>query len=333
MKRNVLVTGAAGKLGNYVSAYLNKQGYNVTCTDVVLPQPGSKIAKLGLPFVKADLLNIGDLMKAIAMAQPDTIIHLAAITHNVELQPPYDTTPKKGPATGGVHYNYMIPEDAAMEINTMGTFYVMDAARRMGIKNVIAASSYYCYGLGMRISGEPFKPDYLPIDENHPCYPEDTYSLGKQLGDEIMKAFSRAYNMNVIAMRLTGVYYPKVEWCRKCYTFNNDYVVPETEEKGYINGDTHQYVDARDIAYFVGLALDKQLPGFEAFNLASDTTFNPDSNSFYAKRFPYIADMCTNFEGHEGFFTTRKAKEMLGYESQYTWRKGKQDEEGDEFVD
>ena len=48
----------------------------------------------------------------------------------------------------------------------------MDAARRMGIKNVIAASSYYCYGLGMRISGEPFKPDYLPIDENHPCYPE-----------------------------------------------------------------------------------------------------------------------------------------------------------------
>ena len=149
--KNVLVTGAAGKLGNYVSEYLHKKGYNVTCTDVVLPKPDSRIAKLKLPFVKGDLLDLGDIMKAIAMAQCGTIVHLGAIPFNVELQPPYDTTPKKGPSCGGVRSNYVMPEDNAMKINTMGTFYVMDAARRMGVKNVIAASSYYCYGLGMRI--------------------------------------------------------------------------------------------------------------------------------------------------------------------------------------
>ena len=215
--KNVLVTGAAGKLGNYVSEYLHKKGYNVTCTDVVLPKPDSRIAKLKLPFVKGDLLDLGDIMKAIAMAQCGTIVHLGAIPFNVELQPPYDTTPKKGPSCGGVRSNYVMPEDNAMKINTMGTFYVMDAARRMGVKNVIAASSYYCYGLGMRISGVPFKPEYLPIDENHPCTPEDTYSLSKHLGDEIMEAFCRAYDMNGIAMRLMGVYYPEVPWCRDCY--------------------------------------------------------------------------------------------------------------------
>ena len=214
--KNVLVTGAAGKLGNYVSEYLHKKGYNVTCTDVVLPKPDSRIAKLKLPFVKGDLLDLGDIMKAIAMAQCGTIVHLGAIPFNVELQPPYDTTPKKGPSCGGVRSNYVMPEDNAMKINTMGTFYVMDAARRMGVKNVIAASSYYCYGLGMRISGVPFKPDYLPIDEKHPCTPEDTYSLSKHLGDEIMEAFCRAYDMNGIAMRLMGVYLSLIHISVKC---------------------------------------------------------------------------------------------------------------------
>ncbi len=331
--KNVLVTGAAGKLGNYVSEYLHKKGYNVTCTDVVLPKPDSRIAKLKLPFVKGDLLDLGDIMKAIAMAQCGTIVHLGAIPFNVELQPPYDTTPKKGPSCGGVRSNYVMPEDNAMKINTMGTFYVMDAARRMGVKNVIAASSYYCYGLGMRISSVPFKPEYLPIDEKHPCTPEDTYSLSKHLGDEIMEAFCRAYDMNGIAMRLMGVYYPEVPWCRDCYKFGLDYITPENEDQGIINGDTHQYVDARDISYFIGLALEKKLTGFEAFNLVSDTTFNPDSASFYAKRFPYIADMCKNIEGHEGIFSGKKAKELLGYESQYTWRKGKQDLLDDDIFD
>ena len=320
-EKNVLVTGAAGRLGNFVSEYLHKKGYNVTCTDVVLPKPDSRIAKLKLPFVKGDLMELGDIMKAIAMAQCGTIVHLGAITHNVELQPPY--VERKGIAYGGVRSVYQMPEDNAMKINTMGTFYVMDAARRMGVKNVIAASSYYCYGLGMRISGVPFKPEYLPIDENHPCTPEDTYSLSKHLGDEIMEAFCRAYDMNGVAMRLMGVYYPDLERSRNLYKMGIDYVVPETEDKGYINGDTHQYVDARDIAYFVGLALEKKLPGFEAFNLITDTTFTPDSASFYAKRFPYIADMCGNLKDHEGIFSTKKAKDLMGYESQYTWRKGK----------
>ena len=84
--KNVLVTGAAGKLGNYVSEYLHKKGYNVTCTDVALPKPDSRIAKLKLPFVKGDLMELGDIMKAIAMAQCGTIVHLGAIIHNVELK-------------------------------------------------------------------------------------------------------------------------------------------------------------------------------------------------------------------------------------------------------
>ena len=63
-------------------------------------------------------------------------------------------------------------------------------------------------GLGFRISEAPFQVDYLPIDEDHPLRPEDTYSLSKVLDEELLKAFSRAYNIDCIALRLMGVDYP-----------------------------------------------------------------------------------------------------------------------------
>ena len=37
MAKNILITGASGKLGNFVAPYLQDQGYNITCTDIVTP--------------------------------------------------------------------------------------------------------------------------------------------------------------------------------------------------------------------------------------------------------------------------------------------------------
>ena len=86
-------------------------------------------------------------------------------------------------------------------------------------------------------------------------------------------------------------------------------------------------MDARDIAHFVGLALGKigtdTLKKYEAFNVATDTRFVPDSKSFYDKAFPYLQGMTAKLGDHEGLLSIRKAKELLGYESQYTWRKTK----------
>ena len=63
--KNVLVTGAAGRLGNFVSEYLHKKGYNVTCTDIVPPKPDSRVAKYKLPFVKADQMCIRDRLDTV----------------------------------------------------------------------------------------------------------------------------------------------------------------------------------------------------------------------------------------------------------------------------
>ena len=327
MIKNVLVTGASGKLGNFVVPYLQDQGYNVVGTDIVLPRPDSENAKRGVPFVKADLLNIGDLMKAIAMAQPDAIVHLGAIPYNVELQPPYADRTGIGAASDGIRTTWTQPEDNTMKINTMGVVYVMDAARRMGVKNVITATSFFSYGMGFRISGHDFMPKYLPIDEEHPCEPEDSYSLSKYLGEEIMKAFVRAYDMNAIAMRVLGVYYYNSEASRKTHVFHRGFeLIPDNEREKVMTCTIYEYVDARDIAVFTDLALQKigSLPHpYEAFNVWTDTHLEPESAEFYAKLYPKLADMVKNLKGHDGLFSIEKARKLLGYEPQYSWRNEK----------
>ncbi|MCI8501906.1 MAG: NAD(P)-dependent oxidoreductase [Oscillospiraceae bacterium] len=321
MIKNVLVTGASGRLGDFVAPYLHEQGYNVTCTDIVTPRPDSENAKLGLPFVKADLLEIGDVMKAIAMSQCDAIVHLGAIPFNPELQPPYTDVPGPGGAKDGIRHNYSMPEDNAMKINTMGGFYVLDAARRMGVKNVIVTTSFFAYGVGFRVSGNPFVPEYLPIDEEHPCWPEDTYSLSKYLTEEVMKAFSRAYGINTIAMRLLGVYNHKLK--NHEFGFTMDGIPENVEERGDTNFFYREYVDSRDIARFTGLALEKigTLPNkYEAFNVWTGTRLDCESAPYYSKLCPEFADMCKNLKGYDGLFSIEKARKLLGYEPAYYWK-------------
>ena len=317
MGKNVLVTGGSGRLGNFVCCYLKEQGYNVSSFDVAPPAPDSANVKAGIPFVQGSLTNLGDCLRAFAFGQPDVVVHLGAITHNVDLQPPYAKEYTK--AMDGVRLNWERPEWDSMEINTMGTFYVFDAARRLGIKKVIFASSYFVLGIGFRLSGTSYKPEYLPMDEEHPLLPEDTYSLSKVLGEEICKSFCRAYGMHAVAMRLLGVYYHN--WPRNRHEFNVTIPAATDEDKGYLISNTYQYVDARDIAVFVKLSIEAtNLNPFEAFFVSTDTKYTEPTSVITARRWPFLAEMAKDIPGTEGLISIKKAEKLLGYKPQYSWR-------------
>jgi nucleoside-diphosphate-sugar epimerase len=320
MGKNVLVTGSSGMLGNYVCPYLKEYGYNVCGFDVALQSPDSANAKSGIPFVQGSLNSLGDCLRAIAFAQADVIVHLGAIRFNTELQPPYakeyDTK-----IVDGARFVHRMPEDATMEINTMGTFYVMDAARRLGVKQIVLASSYFVLGIGFRLSGTSYEPAYLPMDEEHPLLPEDTYSLSKVLGEEICRAFVRAYDMHVVAMRLLGVYYHDNETSRNINRFNVTVPAATPGDKGYLISSTYQYVDARDIAVFVKLSIEASgLKPFEAFFMATDTTYNEPTSVIVPRRWPFLADKAKNIPGFEGIISIKKAERLLGYKPAYSWR-------------
>ena len=321
MAKNILVTGASGRLGNIVGPYLKEKGFNVTNFDKLPQNPESLNVKLNIPYIQGDLLSLGDCMRAIAHAQPDVIVHLAAIPNNTELQPAYSR--EYTWASDGARFVQRLSEDETMKVNTMGTYYLLDAARRMGVKDIIAATSYFVLGIGFRISGTSFAPEYLPIDEDHPCSPEDTYSLSKLLNEETMKAFCRAYGMRCIAMRLMGVYHESNELSKKIYKFGINVPDPKENEVDYMISTTYQYVDGRDVAQFIALAIDaKGLEPFEAFYLATDTIYKDKTVDVIKKRWPSLAKkgMGADIKGHDGIISCEKAKKLVGYKPQYSWR-------------
>ena len=326
MTKNVLVTGGSGRLGNYVCTHLKNSGYNVSSFDAAPTPQDSPNAIEKIPFVQGNLLDLGDCLRAVAFAQPDLIVHLAAITGPTEIFLPYDK--EKGfLAKSPMRSSQRMPEDTCFKVNTMGTYFIMDAARRMNVKDMIISSSYYATGVGGRWSGTSYTPQYLPVDEEHPCDPEGSYALSKYLDEEIGKAFARAYGMHVIALRYMGVYYENNEFSRKLYKFGITVEPADDQNKGMMIDNTYQYADARDIANITELCIRKigapSLNPFEAFFVSTDTTYLEPSSEVVVKRWPFLKDLGKDLKGTEGIFSIAKAEKLLGYKPAYSWRNKK----------
>jgi nucleoside-diphosphate-sugar epimerase len=194
---------------------------------------------------------------------------------------------------------------------------MMDAARRLGVKNVIFGSSYYVLGLGFRISNDPYIVESLPIDESHPNRPEDTYSMSKLVGEEVVESFCRSYGIKGVAFRYMGISYPY-----RPHRFDVDPLKDKKEGfKGGPLGTTYQYSDARDIAYATRLAIEKDLDShFEAFYISTDNVFKGDTAPIVKALYPDIAHMADNIKGEDSIISDKKLRDMLGYVPKYSWR-------------
>jgi len=97
-------------------------------------------------------------------------------------------------------------ENAAqvMEVNLQGTWNVLDAAEHAGVRRVVFLSSVDALGVfkGQR------PPDYLPLDNAHPCYPSTSYGISKHLAEEMCHCVSDATGLSVVALRPPGVWTP-----------------------------------------------------------------------------------------------------------------------------
>lgn len=303
--KNVLITGGAGNLGRHVFEEL-KGDYNVALFDQVGPgeAPFPWDPNGEAMVIKGPLTDLGSCMRAISLAQADVIIHLGALPGPSDMQP-HQKRPQRA------------PEETTMMSNVMGTYFLMDAARRLGVKKVIFASTYYVLGLGNRISGTPFNVEYLPIDEQHPNVPEDTYSLSKLVDEEILATYSRAYGIRCLCFRLMGVSYP--------YRPHATDVAIPTEKQNWVGGpqvSTMQYSDARDIAYACRLGIEKDLENkFEIMYHETDNIFRGSTADMIKIKYPDMAGMADNVKGEEGIISTKKMRMLLGYEPKHSWKK------------
>lgn len=159
---NVVVTGGSGKAGRACITDLLEHGYEVTNVDRVAP------ATSHCPFTAVDLTDFGQTVEALSgidgrMRGVTAVVHLAAI-----------------PAPG------LYPNAVTFANNMLSTYNIFEAARRLGITNVVWASSETVLGLPFDVP-----PPYVPVDEVYPGRPESAYSLSKLLREEMAKQFCR----------------------------------------------------------------------------------------------------------------------------------------------
>jgi nucleoside-diphosphate-sugar epimerase len=284
MKR-IAVTGGSGKLGRAVVTHLLDSGYEVVNLDRT-PSPETRAL-----YVKVDFTDYGQTFEALH-AIDDRYDHLDAVVHLAAI-----------PAPG------LITNSALFENNITSTYHVFAAAKAAGIKRVVWASSETVLGLPM---GPDSPPPYLPVDEEYHPRPESSYSLSKTLEEEMALQFCRwDPALTMIGLRFSNVMAP--EDYKVFPSFDADPSVRQWNAWGYI--------DARDGAQAVRLAVEADLKGREIFVIANaDTVMYRSSASLAAEVFPGV-EVRKNLGEHETLLSIDKARRLLGFDPQFSWRR------------
>lgn len=281
-QRRVAVTGAAGKLGRAVVRHLAESGWQVLSLDRDRPAeaPGE--------FLTVDLTDYGQVVEALTggvdeHTPVEAVVHLAAV-----------------PAPG------LQPNAATFANNAPATYNVFAAARAAGIRNVVWASSETVLGL-------PFDtpPPYVPVDEEYRPRPESTYSLVKSLEEEMAHHFCRwDPQLKMIGLRFSNVMDPE------------DYAqFPDFDRDPHLRKwNLWGYIDARDGAQAVRRALEHNGSGMEVFVIANaDTVMSRSSADLVAEVFPGM-EVRRELGEHETLLGIDKARRVLGYEPEHSWR-------------
>ena len=289
----VLFTGGSGKAGRHVVGYLADQGHRVMNLDrVPLGHPGvhdliGDITDVGQMYSAMRTHAGYDEMEEGAAKLFDAVVHFAAV-------------PRYG----------MVPDTETYRVNVVGTYNVLEAALKMGIRKVIIASSETTYGVCF--SDGVVDPTVLPLEEDYDIDPMDSYGMSKKVNEVTARSFQRRFGADVYALRIGNVIEP------------HEYATifpAAAADPGLRRRITFSYIDARDLGQIVELCLKTDGLGFQVFNAANDENSVPQPNAdLLARYFPDVP-VSRPLGPHEGLLSNRKIREVLGFREAHDWRK------------
>jgi NAD dependent epimerase/dehydratase len=181
--KKILVTGADGFIGSFLTEELLNRGFTVRAFTFY-----NSFNSWGwldhLPKEKLDKIEVfpGDIRDPrgveTAMQDCQIVFHLAALI--------------------AIPFSYHSP-DSYVDTNIKGTLNVLQAAKKLGIEKVLVTSTSEVYGTAQ----------YVPIDERHPHQGQSPYSATKIAADRLAESFYRSFDLPVVTVRPFNTYGPR----------------------------------------------------------------------------------------------------------------------------
>jgi nucleoside-diphosphate-sugar epimerase len=293
-RKRILFTGGSGKAGRHVVPYLIGQGHRVVNVDLVpLNHPGvdnltADITDSGQMFgVMTSYANFDELEPGTGVPRFDAVVHFAAVPRIL-----------------------IRPDNETFRINTVGTYNVIEAATKLGIRKIVIASSETTYGVCF--ADGRADPKSLPAEEDYDVDPMDSYGLSKVLNEVTARAFQRRSGFDIYALRIGNVIEPH----EFATLFPGYFANPEGRRRNLFC-----YIDARDLGQIVHLCLERDGLGFQVFNAGNDTNgMNIPTRELLARFFPGVP-VTRELAEHEALFSNRKIREVLDFREEHDWRR------------
>jgi nucleoside-diphosphate-sugar epimerase len=178
---SVLVTGGLGFIGSALARRLVALDAQVLLVDSLIPEYGGNLFNID-DIRDRVTVNISDVRDATAMARlverQDFLFNLAGQTS---------------------HIDSMTDPVTDLNINAAAQLYILEACRQHNpMIKIVFASTRQVYG----------RPQYLPVDEDHPLNPVDVNGVNKLAGEWYHLLYNRIYGIRASCLRLTNTYGP-----------------------------------------------------------------------------------------------------------------------------
>lgn len=290
-----LVTGASGNFAAYLIRELTKEGHDVTLFS--RKKPGDEFSNL--PWIQGDILDVNDCLSALKGG-------FDAVHHTAAKPGPTDT-----PGSASNEDPALFPK--TMETNIIGTYHLLQSCVRNDVGIFVMTGSNCSLGHGFRISKRPFELKYLPIDEDHPSDPEDSYSFSKLTGEHLLKMYANVYGLRTYSLRSAGI---TNEAGRKRMAAN-------AKPTGGWSEWLFPWIASEDLARAHRLLMEQAAsiePNGVYFCNNDDTTCLEPTMEILEKFRPELVPLAHGITGNDTLMSNARLKKAVGWKPVESWR-------------